>query len=494
MSDGLHARGSNPKFRTSLFRRVFLLAAAVAAAAVLSYRPIYEPDLWWHLAQGREDAAGRLVRTNLFSFTYPEYPQPYTPWLFDTAVYAAWTRAGGGGVQTLQMLLLAATLLLAYTACRVRAPGWSAASVLAVGFFLLEPRAIPRPHLVSFAGLAACALLVERAAARRSAAALLPAVPVVALWSNLHVECVFGVALVGLFAAAELARPSALTRREALRAAAIAGACAAATLVNPYGWGLVAYLHENLSVPRIMRIAELQPPYLPDYRAFYLYVAALAVLLLLDVKRLRPWEAAAALAFGTAGAMYLRLTPLVFLATAPMAAEKLHALTARGLDRRAILITAFAAAAAVSRIPVGLLATEMKAGTEALEPRQFFSPGAVAYVRRSGLEGPVFNSHNLGGYLAWTLYPGVRIFQDSRLQAYPADHFRAILDAYPSQDAWNALAAGVDWAVLSVPRPNQLSGAGRFPSAEWTTVYRDEAMEIVVRRGGAYGHLARGGG
>ena len=66
------------------------MAVAVAAACALSFRPIYEPDLWWHLAQGREVAAGRLVHTNVFNAIYPSYPQPYTPWLFDLVAYVAW--------------------------------------------------------------------------------------------------------------------------------------------------------------------------------------------------------------------------------------------------------------------------------------------------------------------------------------------------------------------------------------------------------------------
>ena len=41
--------------------RAAVLACSLAAAALLSFRPIYEPDLWWHLAQGRENAAGHLV-------------------------------------------------------------------------------------------------------------------------------------------------------------------------------------------------------------------------------------------------------------------------------------------------------------------------------------------------------------------------------------------------------------------------------------------------
>ena len=73
--------------------RAPLLVSIAAAAAILSCRPIYEPDLWWHLAQGRENLTGHVVRANLVSFTYPDYRQRYTSFLFDTGSYVAW-RAG----------------------------------------------------------------------------------------------------------------------------------------------------------------------------------------------------------------------------------------------------------------------------------------------------------------------------------------------------------------------------------------------------------------
>jgi hypothetical protein len=468
---------------------IAIAAAILIGAAVLSFRPIYEPDLWWHLAHGREDVSGRIVRTNVFSFNFPDYRQRYTTWLFDSTAYLAWTAGGGAGIQVLQAFLIALTLVLAYGACRIRAPASATAAVLAIAFVVLEPRAIPRPHLASFAGMAACTLLIERAARARSPRPLLWSIPLVALWSNLHVECVFGVVLIGLFAAGELAWPASLTRRDALLTIGITAICAVMTMANPYGWGLIAYLYENLSVPRIMRIAELGPPYLPDYRAFFLYLAVLGVALAAQPRRIRVWELLAALTFGAFGAMHIRLTPLVLLATAPLVAERLASLAARGIDPRAILITSCCAALAVSRIALPLLATGFAIGDRAVEPEQFFSREAVAFMTRNRLEGPVFNSHNLGGYLAWTRYPEVRIFQDSRLQAYPPEHFRAIIQAYESQSDWNALVAGVDWAVLSVPRPNQLSGDGRFPVSEWGTVFEDAAMEMVVRRSGRYGGL-----
>ena len=425
---------------------------------------------------------------NVFSFTYPDYRQHYTSWLSDTSAYVAWRVGGDAAIQALQAVTVAATLLLVYLACRVQSAVLPSVAVLILGFFVLEPRVIPRPHLASFAGIAACSWLIERASARQSARPLLWAIPMFALWSNLHIECIFGVLLVGLFALSELVWPSAITRRDAVRALAIAAGCAAALLVNPYGWGLFAYVHENASVPQILSIAELGPAYLPTYRAFFVYVAVAALLLLSLPRRLTLAAALAWLLFAALGFRYLRLTPLVFLATAPVVASRLTVWTTRGLDGRAVLATALAAAVFVSRVPLTTLVGGVHVGDA--HPDVVFSARALAFARAESLNGPVFNSHNLGGWLAWTMYPEVRVFQDSRLQTYPPEHFRAILEASRSQPAWDALVSGVDWAVLSVPRPNALSGAGRFPSAAWATVFEDDAVEILVRRNGRYAALA----
>ncbi len=455
-----------------------------AAAAVLSFRPIYEPDLWWHLAHGRENAAGRLVRTNLFSFNYPDYRQHYTSWLFDTSAFVAWTAGGPTAIQLLQAVLLSLTLALVYIACRIRSSPASAAAVLILGFFILEPRAIPRPHLVSFAGLAACALLVERAIVRRSAAPLWWCVPIVALWSNVHVECIFGVAFVAVAAVCESVRPGSWPASEARRALIVAFMCGGATLVNPYGWGLLKYAYENWSVPQLLAIAELQPPPLSTYRAFYVYLAACIALLAWRWRSITVREVVITLAFAALGLRYIRLTPLVWLATAPIVALHLDAVVRRRTARVVVVGAALCLGLVASRIPAPMLFTGFAAGPRAVRPEAFFSSNAIAFARRAGLEGPLFNSHNLGGYVAWSLYPRARIFQDSRLQAYPPEHFLSILVASQSQRDWDVLVADVDWAMLSLPRPNQLSGVGRFPASDWAVVYRDEAVEIVVRRDG----------
>jgi hypothetical protein len=304
---------------------------------------------------------------------------------------------------------------------------------------------------------------------------------VVALWSNLHVECFMGVLLVALFAASELLRPAVLTRREALHACAIAAGCLAATLVNPYGWGIERYLAENWRVPQFLNIAELRPAYLPHYRAFFVYLGIGTALLLWRPRAAAFWEIAAALVFAALGVTFLRFTPLVFLVTAPTLAERLTGLISRGLEGRALVATALAIGLITFRQPLSVL-TRIDVGTHAVAPPEFFPPDFGQAMRKAGMQGPVFNSLNLGGFLAWELYPQVQIFQDARLQAVPPERFLTTLKASRDPDEWDALLRGIDWAVISLPRPNELSGAGHFHEEKWATVFEDQAVRVVRRK------------
>jgi hypothetical protein len=157
-----------------------------------------------------------------------------------------------------------------------------------------------------------------------------------------------------------------------------------------------------------------------------------------------------------------------------------------------VVVSALAVAVVMSRLPVDAWTAALRPAT--IFPETYFSSNGIRFIRSERLAGPIFNSHNLGGWLAWELYPDVRIFQDSRLQAYPPEHFARILAASQSQASWDALVAGVDWAVLSRQRPNNLSGVDRFPVDKWRTVFWDEAIAILVRRQGTFAALAESRG
>ena len=470
-------------------RNALWAAVLVAACALVSFRSTYEPDLWWHLAQGREAAAGHLVRANVFSADFAGYRQHYTSWLFDLGGYLLWTRAGPAAIQAMQALLLAAALGLVALACRVRASTTAAIAVCALGWVVLEPRALPRPYLVSFAGIAACAWLIERARASRSSRPLRWAPVIVVAWANVHVECVFGVALIGLFGLGEWLRPRDLSRGEAAKVMAIAAIGVAATAINPYGIGLLRYLYENMFVPQVIDIAELHAPYLPNYRGFFAWTIALGVLGAYRWRLVTLADVLAIALFAFMGFRYLRLTPLLFLVSAPLVARCLDDAVRSIAWRRAAAGIAVVAALLLIRVPMIDLVRGIRIGGDALEPRTLFSPPAMQFARDRGLSGPAFTSINLGGYVEWHLYPSARAFIDARLQAYPPEFFRAIRTASSDPAAWAEITRNVDWAVLSVPRVNEWSGVGRFNPDEWGSVYRDEAVEILVRRAGRYRSL-----
>ena len=153
-------------------------------------------------------------------------------------------------------------------------------------------------------------------------------------------------------------------------------------------------------------------------------------------------------------------------------------------------VTALAASLFLARVPLPTLVREVQFGGDALAPPALFSEPTMRFAREHGLAGPVFTSMNLGGFVAWELYPSARVFLDSRLQAYPPSHFRLVMDASRNPAAWAAVTAGVDWGVLSTPRVNELSGVGQFREPEWGTACQDAAIQIVVRRSGSYGRLA----
>ena len=90
-----------------------------------------------------------------------------------------------------------------------------------------------------------------------------------------------------------------------------------------------------------------------------MYLGVAVVLLITQPRRLALWEAAVALTFGVLGWRYLRQTPLLFLATAPMLAARLTWLTQVGIDARAMLVTAIASALLIARIPVTTMASEV---------------------------------------------------------------------------------------------------------------------------------------
>jgi hypothetical protein len=470
--------------------RLIPIIVAVGAAALFTFRPTYDPDLFWHLAQGAETVHVGLVRTNIFSATFAAYPQPYTSYGFESLQAIVAGACGLLGVQLLQWALVAAALLMLYSAARTRGSRTAAFVVLLVALFVVEPRAMPRPYLVSLVGFAFLARWmfgVRRSMFGVRGSMFIVPVLAIAVWSNFHSEAVFGVVLLvlgGALTVRAIDRPPVSPWFSMVKLGALGALATLATLATPYGWGLWRYLYENTAVPSALRIAELGPPTVTAYPAFFAFLVILAAALASMPRRLKAHELAISVCFAGLGLAYIRFTPMVVFVTAPILADRIQAWIDRGWDRRAVLATAAAVLVATAPASPRVMLAAWRTGDAALAPPEYFSAAAIEFIRANratspALQGPMFNSMNLGGYLDWKL--GGQTFVDSRLQAVPRELFVFLTDASADPAKWRALVANVNWAVVSLGRPSDISGVGKFNLPEWIPVFEDRAVQIFVR-------------
>jgi hypothetical protein len=234
-------------------------AAALAAAALTAYAataavvPLVNNDIWIHLTTGGLILdEGAVPQVDRYSFTAAGNRYVPHEWLA-AVLYATAERAAGlPGVHVVAKVLptfaIAATLLAAVAA--TRAPWGLALPVLVLALTVLRYRVLARPELLALPLLLATVALLWRdrcaAGEGRRTRALYALVPLEVLWVNLHGSFPLGIALVGVFAAADLAQrtlaPRDVRARRA-RAAGIAVALLAAAWLahlEPRAFGLPA--------------------------------------------------------------------------------------------------------------------------------------------------------------------------------------------------------------------------------------------------------------
>ncbi|MHC5057880.1 MAG: tetratricopeptide repeat protein [Planctomycetota bacterium] len=498
--------------RPSDARGVVLAASVSCFAFLLALFPLQSYDTWWHLANGREVMQGRgIPRTNLYSFTEPDYEVTPTHWLFGLGAYCLHAVAGVNGLVVAKALVVAAAFTLAFGLARRRgAGGLAAAAVVALGVLAVSPE-----DAIAQGGRAARVLRVVFTKRNRPVLAL---APLAALWANLHAGCLFGVGLVGIAAAGELvtwlvrraklgadapdedaARAHAAFRRGVILGIA-ALACAIFVMATPAGWGVYAYNLWHVGLAEVVPLKEFRAATPFDQPVFYLLVIAGAGALVIDRRHTRAGDAMAFVVFALLGIYAVRGIPNFVLVATPVVAPALTRTwkTLRTSPRLGVRVGAYVRRAALllDRLPptaVSLsiivfpfLATfasgkyRIALGVE----RGLVPEGAAEFVEREvAHERAVFNDLAAGGYLAWRWYPKRRIFIDGRTNAYPPELFRALYTGAPTRRRMERVFLERDVHIALVFH----YGGGNplwpvFDLEEWAVVHADETALVLARR------------
>jgi hypothetical protein len=347
---------------------------------------------------------------------------------------------------------------------------------------------------VTFLGLALTLLALERVESGRPRA-LTVLVPCGLLWANAN-SCFFLAPLVlALYAlGARFDGRRADGRRAAL------GALALCPLIfaTPSGVHALGYIANHWRMPWLRPLQEYVPARWPDNAPALFVALGVVAAALIPGRRWRHLLPVALL--GLAGARRNRFLAEFALLSAPIVAGALSDVAAR----LAALLTAERRAAA--RIPVTVAAAALLAGA-AIVPRvaaarhggPAFDIGldptlvpvsAIAFATDNGLRDRMYNDLEVGSYLTWEGWPQHRVFQDPRINGYPAAFHAHLRRDDLSRAEWDALLDGFAVSTALVTYPDLNPRAAFFDPERWALVYRAADGLVFVRRQPAFAALA----
>ena len=479
------------------FRVVLATGLAVITFLTVSNR-FNDPDLWWHLKLGQIVWNTHSI-PSVDSFSYTAYGHTWAAheWLAQLSIYSAYRLGGYTGLMLWLAVLASVLFILVYVLCYLSTQDALVAFLggVCAWYFGTIGLAI-RPLILGHIFLATELLLLELGTIRsRRWLWLLP--PLFAIWVNCHGSYFLGIGVLTICWAASYVTgdwgpvvSKAWDKSGCKLLGGILILCVLASCCNPVGVRLLLYplnLYFQQST-NMNAVEEWFAPDLREWRTLGLLGAGFAVLLIPLWRRaslpLRDFLLTV-MAFGLA-IRHARMMILFGIIVSPILCRLVS--PPIGNDRRqehpvanAALISGFLAAI--------IWAFPSPAGIQR-QIRSANPAGAVDYIRRSKLAGPMLNAYIYGGYLIWAL-PEERVFIDGRADVFD----------------WTGVFAEYGrWATLTED-PNVLLNKYRirfclFPGSSpmlhvlqylpgWHRVYSDEVAVIYARLSNSEQALSR---
>jgi hypothetical protein len=383
----------------------------LACAALLLCATRTDPDLWGHVRFGLDWIRTRtLPIADPYSFTQ-DRPWTNHEWLSEVFMAAAYLSGGSAGLVLMKLAVLGPAVAIVGR----RAQG-ATALVRATLMLLAIVGGLPlsgtvRPQLWSLLGLVLVAGLLDgnRPTIRR----MVFAAVLFGLWANLHGGWITGAAALALHACIRGIRAPA-DRRSWL---ALGLVSLGATLLNPYGIGLWAFLATTVRAAR-PDVSEWQPFSLAEPPIMWVSVAAPVILMVLLARRRAtrpPLESCAVvLLLVFAGLRVSRVAPLICPAALAILAPHVAAAwgsfggwRAPGTAAALILLSpgVFAGLAASGPI-VGVM--------RCLPIHDTWAPDLSAAPQLRGLSGRLWVTFDWGEFAIWHFGPALRVSIDGR--------------------------------------------------------------------------------
>ncbi|HVR46032.1 MAG TPA: hypothetical protein VMT95_05295 [Candidatus Binatia bacterium] len=437
------------------------------------FRALDNGDLYWQRWLGEYAFAWHRLPTALGNETFTAAGAPYVPqeWFISFVVAAAMRYHLLVPLAMLIAVVPIAILVSVYFRSRERAsPEAIGAVLLFAGVALVASFGI-RAQVLGWGCFAAFLVALDR----RDRWAYV-AVPIVAIWANLHASVLLAPAYLALRLAGRVIGDGPLAAAKS-RDVAILALTLPAILCTPLGWHLPVYAASLALSPIRHYIQEWQPVGWRDGEFLFggLPLALLVAAGALRTSR-RDWrEIVPVAALFVAMLSAVRNVPLFAIAAAPLASQGVDALFpsfARTVGRRVAEMERFALISIGVAIAVStLLLAQLQRVTPPRTPFAAISSlGTAAQPSRLLCE-------NFNACSAALDYPQVKVFMDGRADPYPLDIWKSYISIIRVEPLWRRSLDRYRVSAVLATRGSRLATAiAKQPG--WKRSFQDRAFVV----------------
>lgn len=488
--------------RGTLLPNVALVAVVMTLALYRFSDTVADPDLWGHLVFGRAVwQAGAVSLPDSFSYVTAGHPWINHEWLSEVIFHLVFAGMGPLGVILLKtaVSLIVLGLLYWHLCGQGLTPLRAGVIVLVVVHFFLPSLVTARPMLFSYPFFLVVLIMVWRLARGETAWAwTLP--PLFAVWANLHGGFLAGIGILAVWTFAELTiRSWPGRRREIPRRPAtwviltVLIASALATIINPYGLGLLRFLYRTATVPR-PDITEWQPLTLMSRYglAYAAYVAAAVWGLLRSRRERRSASLAVLIVVIVLPLIAIRHASLSALGIAVLASEHIsdawERARATGSETRPsspsriqgtaiVLLLAGAGLFIVLSVPhFSCIRLEPAIGGS-------YPARAVSLIKDSGAKANLAVHFDWGEYAIYHLAPSVKVSVDGRRETvYPHTVYLENQHFMRGLGEWDALLKNHDTDLALVTAGSPAFNLMKLKPG-WRLIYHDPLAGLFGRDG-----------
>ena len=454
---------------------------------------VLDLDVWWHLKVGEWIVFHRAFpHTGILSRTAAARPWSAYSWGYEIPLSRAYAWFGLIGVGIFGTLLTMAVAYAVYwMARRISGKFWTAALLATIACSAFLFNLMPRPVFLSmiFFALTLALLIESQRTGRIQTLYWLPLIFL--LWSNCHIQFIYGIFVVGLFTGVHIVlamsarnglawdflAPSNLPPEKLL---AIFAACLVATCLGPYTYHLyvIAFSYAGSTFPYAY-IREFMPL---SFRSYSHYVELLLVAAAfftlgrqrrIDAFKLLFLIVAAVVSFRT-----MRDSWFICITAAACLADSLRASEPEPSENF-LHNTGLVAALALLLF---LFARNTDFNNRGLDDAMSssFPVNAVNFLRKNPQPGPLYNTFDWGGFLTWYM-PDYPVAIDGRTDLY-GDDFDYRFFKTQNGDSSYADDPYLNEAQL-ILLPKKLPIAGLLQSdSRFNLIFQDSLSVVYVRR------------